>query len=154
MKKITSFFAIAFALIGMSKAQMVIAGEQFSKNPAQYNGRQITIKNIQLDFSNNAAAPAGAVAPAPHGGAPSNAPQAPGPNGQGAQTIKCNPPKGFVSIDVDFIADPEYKGCFFISQAQYNQLKTQAGGQRLDAQITFKGDNRMGYNITLFKIGK
>ncbi len=154
MKKITSFFAIAFALIGMSKAQMVMAGEQFSKNPAQFNGRQITIKNIQLDFSNNMAGPSGAVAPAPHAGAPSNAPQAPGPNGQGAAVIKCNPPKGYVAVDVDFLADPEYKGCFFLSQAQYDQLKRQAGGQKLDAQITFKGDSRMGYQISLFKIGK
>ncbi len=151
MKKITTFFAIAFAVIGMSKAQMTVAGEQFAQNPAIYNGKVVTLTNVKLDFSNNQNAPAGAVAPAPTGAPQAGAP-APGPNGQGAAVTTCNPPRGFVAVDVDFVAAQDYKGCFFMSQAQYNTLKNAAGGRSVDAQITLKGDNRAGYNITLYKL--
>jgi len=153
MKKVTTLFAVAFAFIGASMAQVVIPGESFAKNPASFNGRKVSIKNIQLDFSNKMATPTGAVAPM-GGGAIGAGHVAPGPGGQGAQVQRCNPPRGFSQIDVDFLAAPDYQGCFFMGDAMYNELKRQAGGNKIDAQITFQGDNRVGYNVTFYKIGK
>jgi len=152
MKKVTTLFAVAFAFIGASMAQMVIPGESFAKNPASFNGRKVSIKNIQLDFSNKMPAPAGAVAPA--GGGMGAGHVAPGPGGQGAQVQRCNPPRNFTQIDVDFLAAPDYQGCFYMGDAMYNDLKRQAGGQKIDAQITFQGDSRVGYNVTFYKIGR
>jgi hypothetical protein len=41
-----------------------------------------------------------------------------------------------------------------MGDAMYNELKRQAGGQKIDAQITFQGDSRVGYNVTFYKIGR
>jgi hypothetical protein len=153
MKKVTTLFAVAFAFIGASMAQMVIPGESFAKNPSSFNGRKVSIKNIQLDFSNKMPASTGAVAPV-GGGAMGAGSVGPGPGGQGAQVVRCNPPRGFSQLDVNFLAAPDFEGCFYMGDAMYNELKRQAGGQSIDAQITFQGDSRIGYNVTFYKIGR
>ena len=66
-------------------AQMVIPGESFAKNPSSFNGRKVSIKNIQLDFSNKMAAPTGAVAPVGSAGMGAGS-VGPGPGGQGVNT--------------------------------------------------------------------
>jgi hypothetical protein len=151
MKKIVLLSLLFIGMIGTSMGQMVIPGEVFTQKPVSFNGRVVSVKNIQLDFSNKMMAPIGAVAPV---GPVSHASVAPGPNGSNTPVGRCNPPRGFVIVDVDFIADPEYQGCFFMSETMYQELKRQAGGQKLDAQITFRGDSRIGYNITFYKIGR
>ena len=153
MKKVTTLFAVAFAFIGASMAQMVIPGESFAKNPSSFNGRKVSIKNIQLDFSNKMPAPTGAVAPVGSAGMGAGS-VGPGPGGQGAQVQRCNPPRGFSQLDVNFLAAPDFEGCFYMGDAMYNELKRQAGGQNIDAQITFQGDSRVGYNVTFYKIGR
>ena len=57
-------------------------------------------------------------------------------------------------VDVDFISAPEYKGCFFMSDAMFTQLMREAGGQSVDAQITFRGDSRTGYSVSFYRLGK
>jgi len=153
MKKVTTLFAVAFAFIGASMAQMVIPGESFAKNPSSFNGRKTSIKNIQLDFSNKMPGSAGAVAPVGAAGMGAGAP-APGAGGQGTQVVRCNPPRGFSQLDVNFLGAPDFEGCFFMGDVMYNELKRQAGGQKIDAQITFQGNNNIGYNVTFYKIGR
>jgi hypothetical protein len=63
--------------------------------------------------------------------------------------IRCNPPRGFKSIEVDFPNAPAFSKCFFIAEAQYNALPK---GHALTAQLTFKGSDRLGYTITMFKL--
>ena len=48
MKKLTLLFAVAFAVVGSAMAQMAIPGEVFAGNPARFNGRKVTIKNIEI----------------------------------------------------------------------------------------------------------
>lgn len=152
MKKITTFLAIAFTLIGMSKAQMAIPGESFAQNPSRFNGRKVTVRNIQLDFSNKM--PNGGAAPIPNSSNSTNSPQGPGGMGQGNPAFRCNPPRGFQMVDVDFLAAPAYQGCFYMKENMWAELRRQAGGQKIDAQITFQGDNRVGYNITFYQVGR
>jgi hypothetical protein len=52
-------------------------------------------------------------------------------------------------VKVAFPADMNFTKCFFIAEAQYNALPK---GQRLNAQLTFKGDSNLGYVITLFRL--
>ena len=151
MKKVTTILALTFAVVGSAVAQMVIPGESFAKNPSSFNGRKVSIKNIQLDFSSKIAGPVGAVAPA---GSISTGVVAPGAAGAGTAVQRCNPPRGFSQLDVNFLAAPTFEGCFFMQDAMYNELRRQAGGQTIDAQITFQGDNRIGYNVTFYKIGR
>ena len=48
MKKLTLLFAVAFAVVGSAMAQMAIPGEVFAGNPSRFNGRKVTIKNIEI----------------------------------------------------------------------------------------------------------
>ena len=66
-----------------------------------------------------------------------------------ASDIRCLPPRGFKSVKVAFPADMNFTKCFFIAEAQYNALPK---GQRLNAQLTIKGDSNLGYVITLFRL--
>ncbi len=148
MKKITLFVLsiVALASAAMAQGAMTVNPVDFTSNPARFNGKTISITGLKLNLA--AAAPAGAVSP---GGAPGLAggAGAPGAAGAGAPVIRCNPPRGFKSLDVDFTNDPNFAKCFFISEAQYNALPK---GHALTAQLTFKGDDRLGYTITMFKL--
>ena len=48
MKKLTLLFAVAFAVVGSAMAQMAIPGEVFAGNPSRFNGRKVTIKNVEV----------------------------------------------------------------------------------------------------------
>jgi large subunit ribosomal protein L7/L12 len=39
-------------------------------------------------------------------------------------------------------------------KTSFDVILKEAGGQKLDAQITFKGESRIGYQISAFKLGK
>lgn len=153
MKKITLFVLsiVGLASAAMAQGAMTVNPVDFTSNPARFNGKTISIAGLKLDLS-AAAAPTGAVSPA-GGGAPipglAGGPGAPGAMGAGAPVIRCNPPRGFKSLEVDFTNDPNFAKCFFISEAQYNALPK---GHALTAQLTFKGDDRLGYTITMFKL--
>ncbi len=154
MKKFTLFVLsiVGLASAAMAQGAMSVNPVDFTSNPARFNGKTIAISGLKLNMSANGPA-TGPVSPA-GGGAPipglNPGPAAPGPMGAGAPVIRCNPPRGFKTLDVDFTNDPNFTKCFFISEAQYNALPK--GQAQLTAQLTFKGDDRMGYTITMFKL--
>jgi hypothetical protein len=61
---------------------------------------------------------------------------------------KCKTPRGFKQVDVDFPANPSFAACFYMSEAM---LKTVPLQENFKAQITFKGDKNLGFQISLFK---
>ena len=147
-------FLLATLTIGMiagSAAQMAIPGEIFADNPARFNGRKVTIKNIQINSgltTSNQPAITGSPATANFNAAPGpvGSPSAPNVN-------PCNPPRGFSKLNLFFKAKPEYNGCFFMADAMKTQLDRELGGQSVDAEITFRGDYRTGYNVTFYRLG-
>jgi hypothetical protein len=148
MKKIyTLLFALVISVA--SYAQMIIPGEIFSANPARYNGRKLAIKNIEIVKSHEHHGPAiGGPAGTFHQGAPGpiGSPQAPA-----AQP--CRPPRGFSPVEIKFIGDPEFRACFFMADNMKTQLDREMGHESAPAIISFRGDSRMGYHITLYRLG-
>jgi hypothetical protein len=147
MKKITLFVLsiVALANAAMAQGAMTVNPVDFTSNPARFNGKTISIAGIKLDLT-AAAAPTGAVVgkAIPGLSAGAGVPSAPG-----VGVIRCNPPRGFKSIEVKFSNDPNFSKCFFISEPQFNALPK---GHALTAQLTFKGAERLGYTITMFKL--
>jgi len=155
MKKLLSLAVLAVAVVGSAVAQMAIPGVVFADNAARFNGRKVTLKNVQVDMTSQMSVATGAVAPAPlNGPATALTPGTIGPVGPVAVQAPCRPPRGFSQVDIKFLEKPEFKACFFMADPMYNVLKRDAGGQSVDAQITFRGDARTGYNVSFYKLGK
>ena len=154
MRKFLLIALFTLSFIGSSVAQMAIPGAVFASKPASFNGRQVTIKNIQLDFSSQKVH--GFIGPVAPVGGPGTVSVGPGPVGSptAPNVTPCNPPRGFQKLEVEFLEKPEAKACFFMSDAMYNELQRQSGNQKIDAQITFRGDYRTGYNVTFYRIGR
>jgi len=152
MRKIFLLTLVTIGMIGSSLSQIAIPGTSFADNPARFNGRKVTVKDVQVDFTNQLV---GQMLMAPISG-PVSTPKVGivGPINPTNTQTPCNPPRGFHKVDVHFLSSPEYKGCFFMSDPMYNELKRQSGGQKLDAQLTFRGDSRVGYNITFYRLGR
>ncbi len=151
MKKAIWVMLITIGFIGSSKGQMAISGGIFAENPTRFNGRMITVKNIRLNLNSHNSVP-GTVPPVnPPGGNANNTPI----GGVGSNIQRCNPPRGFKMLDVEFIEKPEFESCFFIAESMYNQLKKETLGQgKVDVQLTFRGDNRTGYNVMSYRLGR
>lgn len=151
MKKVIWVILITIGLIGGSRGQMAIAGGIFAENPTRFNGRMIAVKNIRLNISTTGSI-SGAVPPASVPGGNVNN----GPNGVAGNALqRCNPPRGFKQLDVEFTEKPEFESCFFMAESMYNQLKKETMGQgKVDVQLTFRGDNRTGYNVMSYRLGK
>ena len=153
MKKFILSIASIFALTTVfAQGAMTVNPADFTSNPARFNGKTISVSTLKINMASTSASPAlssvsGPVAPMSVGPV---APVAPGPVGAGAPVIKCNAPRSFVAVDVDFPNDPNYNACFFMSEAMYKSLPK--GQPSVNAMITFKGDNRMGYTITMYKL--
>lgn len=149
MRKFLLTALVTIGMIGSSVAQMAIPGEVFASNPARFNGRKVTIKNVEV------------VKTDLHGSGPSiggpagslNA--APGPVGSPSQPVMvpCRPPRGFSEVSLFFKGAPEYKGCFFMADSMKDQLMRECGHENTPAQITFRGDSRTGYNVTFYRLG-
>lgn len=125
-------------------AQIIIPGEVFAANPARFNGRPTKIKNIEIVQENATGGPAGSmshVAPGPAG-----SPSAP-------NNIPCRPPRGFSQVNLNFKGAPEFKACFFMSDVMKNQMDRECGHHNTPATISFRGESRVGYNITAYKLG-
>jgi len=151
MKKITLFALsiVALASAAMAQGAMTINAADFTSNPARFNGKTIAIAGVKLDLAASAA-PTGAVSAAGGGTSiPGLSAGAGAPGAVGAGGTRCNPPRGFKSIEVDFTNAPTFSKCFFIAEAKYNALPK---GHALTAQLTFKGSDRLGYTITMFKL--
>ena len=149
MKKLVTLVVLAVAVVGSAVAQMAIPGEIFASNPARFNGRKVTLKNIELVKADlNHVGPAiGGPAGALHG--------APGAVGtpSAPSTHPCRPPRGFTEVGVFFKGAPEYKACFFMASNMKEQMDREIGHENTPAQITLRGDSRMGYMISFYRLG-
>lgn len=103
MKKLTLLFAFILFVATKSHAQMggvpamEVQESQFTSNPTSFIGKTIKIKNISITMSDGPATTAPGAKP-------------------------CNPPSpGSKMIKLEF-ANPNFKGCFEISQALSNAI--------------------------------
>lgn len=130
------FFIAVMTLMGSLSAQSLLVGPvQFTSNPAAFNGKMVSVSGILINPSNPTPPAPGVISVAP-----------------GAPISRCNAPRGFVVLDVDFPTDPTFQACFFISQSMFNSLPK--GQDKIQSTLTFKGDHRVGYTVTLYKLGK
>ena len=141
---------LAIGMMGSSVAQMAIPEGIFADDPTIFNGRKVTVKNVQIDF-NDLAVSNGVIAPNPV-----NLNVAPGPIGTptSPKVAPCRAPRGFTKVKVFFLEKPEYDACFFMVNSMYEQLKRETGGVTTDARITFRGEPRIGYHITFYRLGQ
>ena len=128
MKKFTLLFVIAFIKIGITLGQVAIPGEIFARTPGRFNGRKVTLENVEIVQSVH------------------------NHNQIISRPIRCTPPKGYSKTDIKFIGAPDFKACFFMLDAMKEALDRESGNQNIRVQITFRGDNRAGYHITLCRI--
>ena len=144
------FFIAVMTLMGSLSAQSLLVGPvQFTSNPAAFNGKMVSVSGILINPSNPTPPAPGVISVAPGASVStgSGTPIAPG-----APIARCNAPRGFVVLDVDFPTDPTFQACFFISQSMFNSLPK--GQDKIQSTLTFKGDHRVGYTVTLYKLGK
>lgn len=143
---------VTIGMIGSSMAQMAIPGEVFAQNPSRFNGRKVTIKNIELVSSTLNGGP-NMVSLSPVTGTVSG-PVTVGQVGPTSPSVHpCRPPRGFSKVEVFFKGEPEFKGCFFMADVMKSQLDRELGGQNVESIISFRGDYRTGYHISLYKLG-
>ena len=150
MKKFLLMALVTIGMIGSSFSQMAIPGEVFASNPARFNGRRVTVKNIEIVKED-----AHGAGPSIGGPAGSFSHGAPGPVGSptAPPTQPCRAPRGFSEVSIFFKGAPEYKGCFFMADNMKTQLDRECGHQSTPAMIEFRGDSRMGYHITAYRLG-
>jgi hypothetical protein len=143
MKKITLLVLSIIALATAASAQTSVNATEFTSNPDKFQGMTILIDDVILHP--NTAVPSVSV------GGPAVVSLGAGsaPSGNNA-VAKCNTPRGYKAVDVDFTSNPTFAKCFFMSEAQYNSLPHTK--DVIKAQIIFKGDQKFGYIITLFKL--
>ena len=144
------FFIAVMTLMGSLSAQgLIIDQVQFTSNPTAFRGKMVSISGILINPNNPTLFASGVIPAAPGSSLSSGSgiPAAPV-----APVIRCNAPRGFVSLDVDFPKDPNFQACFFISKAMFSSLPK--GQDKIQSTLIFKGDHRIGYTITLYKLGK
>ena len=153
MRKLLLLAVMTIGMIASSVAQLAIPGEVFAQNPARFNGRKVTIKNIEIVSTNFVGSAISGPAIGPTGGSVAVAPGAIG-TPTAPNTSPCRPPRGFSQIEIFFKGEPGFKACFFMMDSMKTQLEREMGNQNVDAQITFRGDYRTGYNVTFYRLGQ
>lgn len=148
MKKGILTVVLTIGMIGATFAQMAIPGGIFADNPARFNGRKVTIKNIAIKSEDSHPTTISVLS------GPSNIAANGNVGASQPRVAPCRPPRGFEKVGVFFIEKPEFEGCFFMAKSMYDQLQRELGGHNVDAQITFRGDYRTGYNVTFYRLGQ
>jgi hypothetical protein len=143
MKKITLLVLSIIALASAASAQTSVNAAEFTSNPDKFKGVTILIDGV--DLHPNTSVPSVSV------GGPAVVSMGAGSAPSGNNVVaKCNTPHGYKAIDVDFPGTPTFAKCFYMSEAQYNSLPHTK--DVIKAQIIFKGDQKFGYIITLFRL--
>ena len=143
MKKITLLVLSIIALVNAASAQTSVNAAEFTSNPDKFKGVTILIDGV--DLHPNTSVPSISV------GGPAVVSMGAGSAPSGNNMVaKCNTPHGYKAVDVDFPGAPTFAKCFYMSEAQYNSLPHTK--DVIKAQIIFKGDQKFGYIITLFKL--
>jgi opacity protein-like surface antigen len=142
MKKITLLVLSIVALASAASAQTVNQAD-FTSNPDKFKGMSITIDGVNLHP--NTTVPSVAV------GGPAVVSVGAGSSPSGNNLVaKCNAPRSYKAIDIDFPTNPTFTKCFYMLESVYNSLPH--AQDVIKAQITFKGEQNLGYIITLFKL--
>ena len=128
---------------------LAVTDVEFTSNPLKFNNKIVTISLVKINLETTTPGPATIGSPSV-GATVAPGPAAPGPKGIGAPVTRCNAPRGFRALDVDFLNDPSYNVCFFISDAMFMSLPK--GQPSVNAQITFRGDNNFGYVVNMYKL--
>ena len=142
MKKITLFLFSVVAFASASKAQAPVNANDFTANPNNYKGMTISISGVEI----NTAAKTQVTTAVASGSTVSK--------GAGVSaatsTIRCNVPKGYKVANVNFPNDPNFKACFIMKSSLYATLPLNQSA--INAKITFKGETKLGFIITLIKL--
>ena len=140
MKKITWFLFSIVALVSVSKAQTPVKALDFTNNPEKYKGMTISISGVELNTK--VTTPGTSIA--------SGSTVSTGKGAAAASTLRCKAPKGYSVATVNFPNDPSFKKCFVMKTSIYASLPVNQSA--IKSTITFKGDSKIGYTITLFKL--
>lgn len=147
MKKLVLLAAVAVATIGSAFSQaLAIPGEIFAENPTRFNGRKVTVKNIEIlkptegDHAVSIGGPVNVT---------------PGPVGVSGPTsmLPCRTPRGFSSVEIFFKGATNFKACFFMADNMREQMYRETGHESTPAEITFRGDSRTGYMVSFYRLG-
>ena len=141
MKKITLFLFSVLALASASHAQTPVNALDFSNNPEKYKGMTIAISGLELNTSTKAPVSVNVA-----GGVTVST----GKGKSATSTVRCNAPKGYKVVDVNFPNAPTFKKCFFMKSNLYSTLPINQSA--IKATINFKGEPKLGYTITLFTL--
>jgi hypothetical protein len=143
MKKITLFLFSVVAFASASKAQAPVNANDFTANPDNYKGMTISISGVEINTAAKTQVAAAAVA--------SGSTVSKGAGVSAAtSTIRCNVPKGYKVANVNFPNDPNFKACFIMKSSLYATLPLNQSA--INAKITFKGETKLGFIITLVKL--
>jgi hypothetical protein len=142
MKKITLFLFSILALVSVSKAQTPVKAIDFTNNPEKYKGMTISISGVELNTKVTKS-----VTKVASGSTVSTGKGAPAPS---ANTLHCKAPKGYSVATVNFPNDPSFKKCFIMKTSVYATLPINQSA--IKSTITFKGESKINYTITLFKL--
>jgi len=140
MKKITLFLFSIVALVSVSKAQTPVKAIDFTNNPEKYKGMTISISGVELNTK--VTTPGTSVA--------SGSTVSTGKGSAAAGALRCKAPKGYSVATVNFPNDLSFKKCFIMKSSVYASLPVNQSA--IKSTITFKGDPKIGYTITLFKL--
>ncbi len=141
------FIAVMTLMGSLSAQSLPVDPVQFSSNPTAFNGKMVSVSGILINPNNPTPFSSGVISVAPGASVSKGA-----GTSAGTPATRCNAPRGFVALDVDFPKDPTFQACFFISKAMFNSLPK--GQDKIQSTLTFKGDHRIGYTISLYKLGK
>jgi len=142
MRKLLLLAVMTIGMIASSVAQMAIPGEIFAQNPARFNGRKVTLKNVEIIKTQEAGRHTiGGPSIAAHG-LPAVSSVAP-----------CRAPRGFATVEVNFLEETSFKACFFMAKNMRDQMYLEVGDQPCAAQITIRGNIGVGYHISFYRIG-
>ena len=148
MKKLIALLTVC-SLTLSAMAQMAIPGGVFASNPTRFDGRKVTIKNIEIiKTDENGLGTIGGPGIAAYG-----LPGAGGIPSAVSSAAPCRPPRGFKTVEINFLEETSFKACFFMAENMRKQMYLEVGDQPCAAQITIRGNGRAGYHISFYRLG-
>ena len=140
MKKLLLLAVVAFSS-SIAFSQMVVSGGDFANHPERYENKPVSINQVTVGGAEEGHGHAG---PGGHHGAP----------GMGGHQEPCNPPRGSQEIKVTFMQNPDFHGCFYAQGPMATQITNKTRGpQPVEMVLSIKGNSKMGYMITSYKVG-
>ena len=120
---------------------MVVSGWDFANHSVCNENNPVSINQVTVGGSQEGHGHAG---PGGHHGAP----------GMGRHQEPCNPPRGSQEIKVNFMQNPDFHGCFYAQGPMATQITNKTRGpQPVEMVLSIKGNRKIGYMITSFKVG-